>query len=168
MHKPSVLAIVTVTSRDREEIVNLGEKISEACIVPMLDDAATKTLRDNRKIVLEDVADNKICSAMKAMVDGKIIGFVAWRAVTSITQQNMVYVTQLYVDCAYQNKGIGRQLIKHVLIVTRASQIDLKSTINALGFYNQLGFNKTAALQHMGNIPYFPMSGNANNITVLA
>lgn len=56
-----------------------------------------------------------------------------------------------------QNQGIGRDLINQMKRHSGASSIELKASVNAVGFYKQMGFQPVDTEQVKNGIRYVPM-----------
>ncbi|HAS8173999.1 TPA: GNAT family N-acetyltransferase, partial [Vibrio vulnificus] len=90
-----------------------------------------------------------IYTSIKAVKNGAIVGYVAWR------EGN--YIAQLYVSAKNQNQGIGRGLINQMKRHSGVSSIELKASVNAVGFYKRLGFQFVDTEQVKNGIRYVPM-----------
>jgi len=69
----------------------------------------------------------------------------------------------LFVKKEFQNKGIALQLIDSVIDYIKSEnpavkELTVNSTLNALKFYEKLGFRKIADYQMKNSIVSFPMS----------
>ena len=71
--------------------------------------------------------------------DNKLIGIA--RAITDYSY--CCYLSDLAVDKAYQNRGIGKQLIKELQKqLNEETSLLLLSAPNAMDYYPKVGFNK--------------------------
>lgn len=65
-------------------------------------------------------------------------------AYARITQRNTVFLARLYVDAAHQRRGIGTELLVHMLpYFPGAQSMELsvvKQNVGAVGFYQRYGF----------------------------
>jgi len=73
------------------------------------------------------------------------------------------YLRLLFVERRYQNGGIGRTLLnrcieKSIADGRRLSKIEVKSAIDAVSYYEKLGFKKDDDIQEHKGIRYIPMS----------
>ena len=87
--------------------------------------------------------------------DERITGYI------ELSGLNHIYF--LFVKKEFQKQGIAAQLIESVIIYNKdknpgAKELTVNSTLNALGFYEKLGFNKIADYQMKNGIVSFPMS----------
>jgi ribosomal protein S18 acetylase RimI-like enzyme len=76
---------------------------------------------------------------VSAWADGKLIGIC--RALTDFSY--CCYLSDLAVDKAYQKKGIGREMIRHVEdAIGEEVSLILLSAPNAMSYYPNVGFDK--------------------------
>lgn len=76
-----------------------------------------------------------------AIQDGKIVGTVTLILGGIFTTD----ISMLFVDTAYQKRGIGRRLMQEAEIRAKSEhtgKLELSSTINAVGFYEKLGYRR--------------------------
>lgn len=137
-----------VLLEDRAEIVALGELVNEKHIVPFLSPQGQVTMRNRRKADIEETIDSPIYQTIKAVLKNKIIGYIAWR--------NSKYIAQLFVNSENHGMGIGRALVDQMSL-SGSTMVELKSSTNAVGFYEKLGFTVTADVQRIEGIDYVPM-----------
>ncbi|HGZ7401096.1 GNAT family N-acetyltransferase [Vibrio diabolicus] len=138
-----------VTPEDQQLILALGEAVNEEFVIPYLSSDGQEAMRNARKGDIEQATNTEIYTSIKAVKNGAIVGYVAWR------QGN--YIAQLYVSSKYQNQGVGRGLITEMLKRSGASSIELKASVNAVGFYERLGFQSLGTEQVKNGIRYVPM-----------
>ncbi|ANN26367.1 GNAT family N-acetyltransferase [Vibrio vulnificus] len=138
-----------VTQEDQQLILSLGESVNEEFVIPYLSSDGQEAMRNARKGDIEQATNTEIYTSIKAVKNGAIVGYVAWR------QGN--YIAQLYVSSKYQNQGVGRGLITEMLKRSGASSIELKASVNAVGFYERLGFQSVGTEQVKNGIRYVPM-----------
>ncbi|MGL0953368.1 GNAT family N-acetyltransferase [Vibrio vulnificus] len=138
-----------VTQEDQQLILALGEAVNEEFVIPYLSSDGQEAMRNARKGDIEQATNTEIYTSIKAVKNGAIVGYVAWR------QGN--YIAQLYVSSKYQNQGVGRGLITEMLKRSGASSIELKASVNAIGFYERLGFQSVGSEQVKNGIRYVPM-----------
>ena len=114
----------------------------------------------NATITAEEVADVFRASGIKrpvdqlerlqSMIDNADITITCWddnkligiaRAITDYSY--CCYLSDLAVDKAYQNRGIGKQLIKELQKqLNEETSLLLLSAPNAMDYYPRVGFNK--------------------------
>ncbi|ELZ1717843.1 GNAT family N-acetyltransferase [Vibrio parahaemolyticus] len=138
-----------VTQEDQQSILALGEAVNEEFVIPYLSSDGQEAMRNTRKGDIEQATNTEIYTSIKAIKNGAIVGYIAWR------QGN--YIAQLYVSSKYQNQGVGRGLITEMLKRSGASSIELKASVNAVGFYKRLGFQTVGTEQVKNGIRYVPM-----------
>ncbi|MBL4829011.1 MAG: GNAT family N-acetyltransferase [Aliivibrio sp.] len=138
-----------VTEKDKNDILRLGESVNESCVVPFLNEEGKKAMRQARSPDILEATNVEIYEAIKAVVDGELIGYIAWR------QGN--YIAQLYVSTEYQGCGVGSRLVNEMKARSGAVLIQLKASINAIGFYKKLGFVATSKEQNKNGIRFVPM-----------
>ncbi|HDY8067699.1 GNAT family acetyltransferase [Vibrio vulnificus] len=138
-----------VTQEDQQLILALGEAVNEEFVIPHLSSDGQEAMRNARKGDIEQATNTEIYTSIKAVKNGAIVGYVAWR------QGN--YIAQLYVSSKYQNQGVSRGLITEMLKRSGASSIELKASVNAVGFYERLGFQSVGTEQVKNGIRYVPM-----------
>lgn len=79
--------------------------------------------------------------------DETVIGTVSLLIRNSLTHrgQPIAYLEDLAVHPEYQKRGIGFQLVKHIIITARANncrKLILSSTVNNAPFYEKMGFRR--------------------------
>ncbi|ENJ2867671.1 GNAT family N-acetyltransferase [Vibrio parahaemolyticus] len=138
-----------VTQEVQQLIVALGESVNEEFVIPYLSSDGQEAMRSARKGDIEQATNTDIYTSIKAVKNGAIVGYVAWRKGN--------YIAQLYVRAKNQNQGIGRGLINQMKRHSGASSIELKASVNAVGFYKRLGFQSVDTEQVKYGIRYVPM-----------
>jgi len=146
--------IEIVLLKDMPEIVALGELVNEKHVIPDLSAEGRKTMRSRRRHDIEETINSSIYQSLKAVLHNEIVGYIAWR--------NSNYIAQLYVKSEYQGRGIGKQLVGKMLIVSQAEKIELKSSKGAVGFYKKLGFNEVTGEQNKDGVSYVPLLLNTS------
>ena len=86
-------------------------------------------------------------------VDGELAGVAGMR--------DNRHLYHLFIARRYQGQGLARQLWRHVAAVCLGSgnpgEFTVNSSINAVAFYERLGFTATASRQERGGISFVPM-----------
>ena len=85
-----------------------------------------------------------------AYQDNKLVGVIA-------TRNNHHHIGLLFVDKRYQRKGIGRQLIQHILDMKDEKPITVNASPFGHEFYKKLGFVDTSEEQITNGVRYYPM-----------
>ncbi len=80
-----------------------------------------------------------------------------------MTMRKESHVMLAFVDAEHHKQGVGRKLFEHifkeiVLDNSAITDITVNSSPYAVGFYKQLGFTETDALQERHGIRFVPMS----------
>nr|WP_194717455.1 GNAT family N-acetyltransferase [Vibrio sp. S9_S30] len=127
----------------------LGEAVNEEFVIPYLNPTGRKAMRSARKADIKQVTNSNIYTSVKAVSNSVLVGYVAWRSGN--------YIAQLYVSSMSQGQGIGTGLIREMQKRSKASSIELKASVNAVGFYKRLGFQPTESEQVKNGIRYLPM-----------
>lgn len=138
-----------VTPKDRDIILELGEAINEKHVVPLLDSEGQQAIRAAFKSDMVYVKNSEIYSAIKAVVDGEIVGYIAWR--------DGSYIGHLYVKTKFHGCGIAKRLVDEMKVLSGAKSITVKASIYALGFYKKVGFKPTSEELKVNGIRYVPM-----------
>jgi GNAT superfamily N-acetyltransferase len=89
-----------------------------------------------------------------ATMDDEFCGVVAMRA------QSHLY--HLFVVPKFQGQGVGRQLWDFMLDNFDARPITLNASLNAVNFYQHLGFQTVGAVQERGGLRFVPMCWENN------
>lgn len=106
-----------VAPEDLQAILALGEAVNEEFVIPLLSSHGQEAMRNARNADISQVTNTEIYRSVKAVKNGVVVGYIAWR------QSN--YIAQLYVSSQYQNQGIGRALIAEMQKLSGASIIEL-------------------------------------------
>lgn len=85
-----------------------------------------------------------------AYQDDKLVGVIA-------TRKEHHHIGLLFVDKNYQHRGIGRQLIHHILDLKDDGAITVNASPYGHGFYRKLGFVDTDGEQITNGVRYYPM-----------
>lgn len=94
-------------------------------------------------------ADDRFLS-IKVVSEGRLLGFAALR--------DGNYLTHLFVSQSSQGLGLGRQLFNLLLNATDAKEVSLRSSINAVVFYERNGFVGTDEEAEFNGIRFVPMT----------
>ena len=144
------MEILKVKETDLEAVTQLVSEVSKVDVLPLLN---TQGQQEYKQRVLPDLAttlDDEKFVSVKAVANGKILGFAALRSGN--------YLTHLFVSNAAQGKGVGRDLLRFVLQTTDANEISLRSSVNAVNFYRHHGFVATGEEAEFNGIRFVPMS----------
>ena len=128
----------------------LVKEVSEVDVLPWFNLQGQEKYKER---VLPDLAttfDEDRFLSIKAVSDGKLLGFAALR--------DGNYLTHLFVSQSSQGVGLGRQLLNFLLNATDAKEVSLRSSINAVGFYERNGFVATGEEAEFNGIRFVPMT----------
>lgn len=134
---------------DLESVKRFISQVSEMDVLPNFNDQGKA---EYKLRVLPDVVmtlDTERFQTLKVISAGEIIGFGALR--------DGNYLTHLFVSKSMQGQGVGRQLLSTLLNMTDTKEISLRSSINAVGFYESYGFEATGNEAEFNGIRFVPM-----------
>lgn len=137
--------IRTLKSSDLPEIKNVYIKSNSAVNLNVLDD---HFLKDGSFYIDETLHR---CQNWIFENNGHVIGII------SISHD---YIEGLFVLPDHWNKGVGSELLKHVLNIKKELSLQVyESNINAVNFYRKHGFKITGGgICSMTGLPYFEMN----------
>ncbi len=142
--------IQKVLKSDLEAVTRLVSEVSDKDVLPLFNEQGKQEYKDR---VLPDLAtafNNEEFSSVKVVSGGEVLGFAALR--------DGNYLTHLFVSKSQQGSGLGRTLLNHLLNQTDAREVSLRSSLNAVEFYNRNGFSATGAEAEFNGIRFVPMS----------
>lgn len=139
-----------VNPEDWEQVVHICVQTNEADVIPTLSLEGREAMRSARISDIRKVLANPRCKVLKAIVNYKIVGYIACGG--------GYYIAQLYVLPEFQRHGVGSKLINEVKAGSGVSSLQLKASLNAVGFYTKLGFEPTAEQQSINGIAFVPMA----------
>ncbi|AWY01836.1 acetyltransferase [Marinomonas primoryensis] len=134
---------------DLESMKRFISQVSEMDVLPNFNDQGKA---EYKLRVLPDVVmtlDTERFQTLKVIFAGEIIGFGALR--------DGNYLTHLFVSKSMQGQGVGKQLLSTLLNTTGTKEINLRSSINAVGFYESYGFEATGNEAEFNGIRFVPM-----------
>ncbi len=144
------MKIQQVNSTDIDAVTSLVSEVSDIDILPLFN---SQGQQEYKKHVLPDLVtaiDDRRYLSVKAVSGGKLVGFAALR--------DNNYVMYLFVDKSTQGTGVGSQLLHFLLNTTDAKEINLRSSINAVGFYIRNGFKPSGDESEFNGIRFVPMT----------
>jgi GNAT superfamily N-acetyltransferase len=144
------MEILNVTQHDETALLNIATEAIQDQVTPLLSDLGRATMKEARLREARRVCDPEYYFAAKAVIDGRIAGYVAW------TPKGKV--AHLYVDPSFQCGGVGGALLRHSISELLGRKVHLRASINSVGFYEKQGF---IALDHEcvdAGIRYLPMT----------
>lgn len=134
---------------DLESVKRFISQVSEMDVLPNFNDQGKA---EYKLRVLPDVVmtlDTERFQTLKVIFAGEIVGFGALR--------DGNYLTHLFVSKSMQGQGVGKQLLSTLLNTTGTKEISLRSSINAVGFYESYGFEATGNEAEFNGIRFIPM-----------
>ncbi|TXZ07459.1 GNAT family N-acetyltransferase [Vibrio mimicus] len=144
------MEIQKVVPADLDAVTSLVSEVSSIDIFPLLNAQGKQEFIERVIPDLRAVFDGEKFLALKAVLGGKLLGFGVLR--------DGNYLTHLFVSNEVQGTGLGRDLLNHLLASTKANEISLRSSVNAVGFYGHNGFVATGDEAEFNGIRFVPMS----------
>ncbi|WP_446317821.1 GNAT family N-acetyltransferase [Vibrio vulnificus] len=135
---------------DLDAVTRLVSEVSTKDVLPLLNEQGKQEYKDRVLPDLASTLDDEKFSSIKAVSGGEVLGFAALRGGN--------YLTHLFVANSQQGSGLGRTLLNHLLNKTDAREVSLRSSVNAVGFYNRNGFVATGEEAEFNGIRFVPMS----------
>lgn len=80
------------------------------------------------------------------------------------TKLNGTHISLFFINPDYHRKGIGRKLFNRAYADQIVEKITVNSSSYAVGFYESLGFSKTAEEQETDGLRYTPMIKMQNQL----
>ena len=85
-----------------------------------------------------------------AYQDNKLVGVIA-------TRNDHHHIGLLFIEKNYQRKGVGRQLVQHILTLKDDEPITVNASPYGHEFYRKMGFRDTDTEQIYKGVRFFPM-----------
>lgn len=143
------LELSSIDASDTDILDALIESVSAAQVYPLLSETGIATLKNSRQQRWQQLDNDAHNGHLKATLDGQIVGFVRWR------DGHFIYA--LYVDLAFQGRGIGRLLLDAMVVHSGTREVRLRSSLNAVDFYRHYGFNDEGDEAEVAGIRFVPM-----------
>jgi GNAT superfamily N-acetyltransferase len=143
------MEIHPVKESDLETILSLVKNVAECDVLPLL---STQGKSEFNTRVLSDIETTLVEASfktVKATIDGQIVGYGALR--------NGNYLTHLFVSKNNQGDGVGKALLAVLLSGIGEIEINLRSSVNAVRFYEYNGFEVTGEEAEFNGIRFVPM-----------
>ncbi len=144
------MEIQKVLKTDLDAVTRLVSEVSAKDVLPLLNAQGRQEYKDRVLPDLASTLDDEKFSSIKAVSGGEVLGFAALRGGN--------YLTHLFVANSQQGSGLGRTLLNYLLNQTDAREVSLRSSVNAVGFYNRNGFVATGEEAEFNGIRFVPMS----------
>ena len=141
--------IQQVDVADLEPVKLLISQVSAVDVLPNFNDQGKAEYQAR---VLPDIItafDTERFQTLKVVDSGEIVGFAALR--------DGNYLTHLFVSKSVQGQGVGKRLLSALLDTTDTKEISLRSSVNAVGFYESYGFEVTGSEADFNGIRFVPM-----------
>ncbi len=144
------MKIQKIIPTDLDVVTTLVKEVSESDVLPLFNSQGQKTYKERVLPGLATTFDEDRFLSIKAVSRGELLGFAALR--------DGNYLTHLFVSSVSQGSGLGRQLLNFLLNTTDAKEVSLRSSVNAVGFYERHGFVVTGEEAEFNGIRFVPMS----------
>ncbi|MGF1767100.1 GNAT family N-acetyltransferase [Enterovibrio makurazakiensis] len=135
---------------DISAVQHLIAMVSELDVLPLFNAQGKEEYKTRVLPDIESTFDESMFTAIKAEHDGEMVGFGALR--------DGNYVTHLFVSKSCQGTGLGRKLLSSLLDSTSHKEIRLRSSVNAVCFYEHHGFEAMAEEESFNGIRFVRMS----------
>lgn len=149
----SLLMTFEITDALTTDITSL-DAIADAAhqrqVYPLLSAEGVATLEGQRDERWRWPLNDGGYRCLKATQQGRTLGYIRWR--------DEHFVFALYVALDHQGRGVGRRLLDAMLVQCSASTIRLRSSINAVGFYQHYGFVAEGDESDFNGIRFVPMA----------
>ncbi len=149
------MKIETAQQTDLDNIQALVADTSEHDVLPLLSEEGRQVYQEHVVGSLASTLDPKTYVSIKAELDGQLVGYASLR--------DGNYLTHLFVSKSSQGSGLGKALLDALLSGTENEQVTLRSSINAVSFYQKHGFVTTGPEDQVHGIRFVPMSWSSNN-----
>ncbi|MFG1496226.1 GNAT family N-acetyltransferase [Saccharospirillum sp. HFRX-1] len=147
--QPVDVTITPATTADIPDLDAIADAAHQHQIYPLLSAAGVETLEQQRSRRWQRPLNDDGFGALKATLGDGTVGYIRWR--------DDYFVFALYVALDHQGQGIGRQLLDAMLAQCPATDIHLRSSINAVGFYQRYGFVAEGDEAVIDGIRFVPM-----------
>ena len=142
--------------RDAANISRFIQQLTEEFIVKDCTKEGTETLLRTMKT---EIIKSQILAGdahYLAEVDDRLVGVIGLKS--------SKHLVHLYVDKTHQNRGIARSLWEKLVALQnhQVCSITVNSSLNAIGFYQKMGFIAESTGQVKNGIPSIPMKITIN------
>nr|WP_250157902.1 GNAT family N-acetyltransferase [Vibrio alginolyticus] len=131
------------------QVVDLVKRVVDKDILPHFSNEGQAMFSSKVRSDVETTFDKSKFQNLKLIENSKVIGFAALR--------ENDYITHLFIDTKFQNKGLGKLLLDNLLSLTESSEVRLRASVNALNFYESQGFIATEGEQNVDGVRFVPM-----------
>jgi GNAT superfamily N-acetyltransferase len=119
-------------------------------------DFTTNGLETFKKFIYNTELMNEL-TIFGAFDSNELIGIIG-------TKLNGTHISLFFINPDYHHKGIGRKLFNRAYADQIVEKITVNSSSYAVGFYESLGFSKTAEEQETDGLRYTPMIKMQNQL----
>ncbi|MDV7104894.1 GNAT family N-acetyltransferase [Vibrio sp. TH_r3] len=141
--------INAVSESDLSNILALVKDVADRDVLPLLNAQGRSEFNTRVLSDIETTLNASTFTTVKAVIDGQIVGYGAFR--------NGNYLTHLFVSKSCQGYGIGKALLTYLLNNTAAIEVNLRSSVNAVSFYERNGFVVSGDESELNGIRFIPM-----------
>ncbi|HCH2612529.1 TPA: GNAT family N-acetyltransferase [Vibrio parahaemolyticus] len=131
------------------QVVDLVKRVVDTDILPHFSNEGQELFSSKVWSDVETTFDKSKFQNLKLIENNKVIGFSALR--------KNDYITHLFIDTNFQNKGLGKLLLDNLLSLTESSEVRLRASVNAQNFYESQGFVATEGEQNVDGVRFVPM-----------
>ncbi|WP_087025027.1 GNAT family N-acetyltransferase [Thaumasiovibrio subtropicus] len=143
------MQISEATLADLDSVKALISEVSRVDVLSEFTDEGRQSYQAFVIDALEEIFDRQAYVTLKACSEGKIVGVGAIK--------NGDYLSHLFVDKSVQGQGVGHLLLKRLMSSSSKQSITLRSSLNAVRFYERQGFNVTGPESQVAGIRFIPM-----------
>ncbi|MGO2233859.1 MAG: GNAT family N-acetyltransferase [Marinomonas sp.] len=143
------MEILHVELTDLEAVKQFVTQVSEVDVLPHFNEQGKMAYESRVLPEIVTTFDIGRFQILKVVCTGEIVGFGALR--------DGNYLTHLFVSKSVQGQGIGKRLLNALLDTSEAKEISLRSSVNAVGFYESYGFEATGSEADFNGIRFVPM-----------
>ncbi|WP_028024054.1 GNAT family N-acetyltransferase [Enterovibrio calviensis] len=144
------MEIKAVNLSDVAAVQTLIATVSEHDVLPLFNAQGREEYKTRVLPDIQTTFDESQFTTIKADHDGEVVGFAALR--------DGNYVTHLFVSKSCQGTGLGRKLLTSLLNSTTEKEIRLRSSVNAVQFYEHVGFETAGDEASFNGIRFVPMT----------
>jgi GNAT superfamily N-acetyltransferase len=143
------ITISRASSADMSDMVRLAKTVSEAQVLPHFSDEGKEAFRRSLETDVRAMVANETSVALKATLGKELVGYIAWSYAK--------HINQLYVDGNHQRCDIGTKLLNEMFAHTNQPVLTVNASVNAVQFYEKLGFISAADEKQKNGVRYVPM-----------
>jgi GNAT superfamily N-acetyltransferase len=138
-----------------------AQEVSALCIDLFNEFVAPTCTEEGRREFESDASPQKL--RQRAVANHFFIALDKKTPVGAADMRRDGYLKLLFVKKSHQNRGIGRELLDRCIEEARAggtplSKVTVKAAVNAVSFYEKLGFVRDGDVQETKGIRYIPLS----------